>query len=237
VEVLSLIHQDDAGAGVFGDAAAEAGHDLEEASLALGRAPSRPVHEYGAVMVFGGDMNVDEEDGNPWMREEKALIRDLLARERPVLGVCLGSQLIAEAAGARVGRLPGGPEVGWYDVELAPAAQDDPVFGDLPRRFLAFQWHSYGFDRPPGGVELARGDAGLQAYRVGDAPAWGIQFHAEVSGAILASWLESYSGDDDARAAGVEPERLAEQNEREIARWNELGRRLCNAFIQTAASR
>src|SRR3954447_843060 len=178
MRVLSLTHQDDARAGVFADAVEAAGAELEEASLALDRPPSRPPHEYDAVMIFGGSMNVDQVGEHPWLADEKALIGDLVERGRPLLGVCLGSQLVAEVAGAEVGPLPRGPEIGWYDVELTPPAADDPLLAALPQRLLAFEWHEYGaLTRPPGTVELARNDAGLQAFRLDGAPVWGIQFH------------------------------------------------------------
>src|SRR4051794_34860790 len=146
MRALSLIHQEDAAAGVFADVIP----DLEEASFALGRPPARDPAEYDATVVFGGEVNVDEEAEHPWMSEEKAYIRDIVRAGRPVLGVCLGAQLLAEAAGGRVGPLPGGPEVGWRDVELV--RRDDPVLGVMPPRFRALEWHGYHAELPPGAV-------------------------------------------------------------------------------------
>jgi GMP synthase-like glutamine amidotransferase len=228
MHVLSLIHQEDAAAGVFADAAAAAGHALEEASYALGRPPSRPLGEYDAVMVFGGEVNVDQEDQNPWMAEEKAAIKGLIESGRPVLGVCLGSQLLAEAAGARVGPLPCGPEIGWHEVERVA---DDPILGVLPQRFLALEWHGYHAELPPGAVELARNDVGLQAFRLDAHPAWGIQFHAEATPETLAGWI------DDEKDGKVDLDALAAESRRRIGRWNEQGRRLCAAFLEEAATR
>ena len=229
MDVLSLVHQPEARAGVFADAVEAAGAHLEEASLAMDRPPSRPPHDYDAVMLFGGSANVDETDRHPWLDDERALVRDLLARERPLLGVCLGSQLLAEVAGARVGPLPGGPEIGWFDVEATDAAADDPVLGAMPRRFLALEWHHYGaLTTPEGAVELARNAAGLQAFRLEGARAWGIQFHAEVDAPTVERWIaEDDRGLVDARA-------LTERSAAELARWNQLGRGLAGAFIAAA---
>ena len=217
MRVLSLIHQEDAAAGVFADVI----DDLDEASFALGRPPSRD--GYDATLVFGGEVNVDEEDQHTWMREEKRYIRELVEAGRPVLGVCLGAQLVAEAAGGHVGKLPQ-PEVGWHDVELVG---DDPVLGALPRRFRALEWHGYRFELPPGGVELARNIVGLQAFRLADKPVYGIQFHAEVTRRDLDKWTAE---EDD-------PDPTLADSPQEIGRWNELGRELCRAFLREAAIR
>jgi GMP synthase-like glutamine amidotransferase len=214
LRVLSLIHQEDAAAGVFADVI----DDLDEASFALGRPPS---HDgYDATLVFGGEVNVDQEDRHPWMREEKRYIRELVDAGRPVLGVCLGSQLVAEAAGGRVGKLPR-PEVGWHDVELVG---DDRVLGALPRRFRALEWHGYHVELPPGGVELARNDVCSQAFRLADKPVYGIQFHAEVSARDLNRWIADEDDPDPALAGTPQ----------EIGRWNVLGRELCRAFLREA---
>ena len=229
--VLALIHQDDAGTGVLADPVAERGLALEEASPAQGRPPSRPLGDYAAAIVLGGEVNVDQTAEHPWLDDVRAMIADLVELQTPLLGVCLGSQLVAEVAGAEVGPLDGGPEIGWKEIELVPAAADDPLLGGLPPRMLGFQWHNYGFRTPPGAVELAHGAAGLQAYRLAGGPAWGIQFHAEVTAGSLASWL---AGDEDeARAAGVDPALLEVQNRREAERWNEVGRHIGRGLLGT----
>lgn len=224
MRVLSLIHEEDAALGVFADAI---DGEVEEASYALGRPPTRDPREYDAVILLGGEANVDEADRHEWMPHEKEVVADLVRNGRPLLGVCLGAQLVAEAAGAAVGPLDDGPEIGWHEVELLPDAAGDPVIGALPERFLALQWHGYGFKAVPDAIELARGPAGLQAFRVGEQPVWGIQFHAEVTAASLESWM--------AQHPDVAGDAFAAQNEREIGRWNELGRRLCGAFIAAAS--
>jgi GMP synthase-like glutamine amidotransferase len=218
LSVLALIHDEDAGPGVF------TGYD-EVASLALGRPPSLDVASYSAVIVFGGEANVDEEDAHPWLAPEKELLREWLALGTPLLGVCLGAQLVAEVAGARVGPLADGDEIGWHSVVRGDG--DDPVLGRaVPERFQAFQWHGYGFDVPPGAIELARGARGAQAFRLGQA--WGIQFHAEVDRRTIDGWIRDYGP-----AAGVDAEALAAETPREIERWNAFGRGLCERFLAT----
>jgi GMP synthase (glutamine-hydrolysing) len=231
VKVLSLIHQDDAPGGVFAEAARGRGCEVEEWGFAGGGPPPRALGEYDAVIVLGGGMHVDQEGLHPWLREEKAFLTELLAHGTPTLGVCLGAQLLAETAGASVERAPA-PRIGWFEVEATRDAPADPLFREVPRRFQAFEWHSYGFDLPAGAVPLAR-NAALQAYRLGEA-VWGMQFHAEVTPEIVAGWLDRYREDEDAVAAGPDPEVLAAVTATRIERWSELGRGLSERFVEQA---
>ncbi len=223
MNVLAVVHGANVRPGVFGDEVVERGHRLEEWTPAVTALP-RPLEDYGAVILFGGSMHADQEEQNPWLHDENALIQDLLERRVPLFGVCLGAQLIAKAAGAPVHPAPQ-PEIGWIPVELSGAAEDDPVFNKLPEHFDAFEWHFYTYGVPGEGSELARSAACTQAFRLGDA-AWGIQFHAEVTMAHVHSW-----------AANMEvpvPEGLLAESERRMDEWNELGRRLCGAFCAVA---
>ena len=230
VRVLSIIHQDDAASGVFADAAAERGDELAEWRISDGRHPSEAIESYDALLVFGGAMHVDQERIHPWLRDEDALLRRIVDRGIPVLGVCLGAQLLAKALGGRVGPLAR-PQIGWFDVEQAPEASDDPVFAGLPRRFSTFQWHSYAFDLPENAVPLARDSVCLQAYRAGER-AWGIQFHAEVTKESVDDWFRTSKPPD----APLDLDALRQETEEKIAGWNEFGKRLCSRFLDAASS-
>jgi GMP synthase (glutamine-hydrolysing) len=227
VHVLAVIHGESVRAGVFGDVVADRGHELEEWSLAWEQPLPRPLDDYGAVMVFGGAMHADQDDHHPWLREENAFLQRLLDLHVPTLGVCLGAQLLAKAARAPVHRAIE-PEIGWYEVELTEEAADDPIFAELPDRFPAFQWHYYTYGVPAGAVELARSRVCTQAFRLGDV-VWGVQFHPEVTAEQVASWLAS-----DGASEGVDVGAIAAETERRIAEWNQLGARLCRAFLAAA---
>jgi GMP synthase (glutamine-hydrolysing) len=223
MQVLAVVHGDEVRSGVFADPIAAGGHELEEWSIALRPSPSRPVEDYDAAIVFGGSMHADEEATHPWLREEKELLRRFLDARTPVLGVCLGAQLVAHAAGAWVGRASE-PEIGWHEVELTAAAAADPLFARLPRRFEALQWHYYAFEVPTGAVELARSPVSSQAFRLGDL-AWGVQFHPEVTLAMVEQWLEEPEEVDFDREA------LRRETHERIEEWNALGRELCAGFL------
>jgi GMP synthase-like glutamine amidotransferase len=226
MNVLSVVHGGDARTELFAPTAAEVGARLDEWSFQSGTPPPQPLDSYDAVLVFGGTMNVDEQDVHPWLRDEADWLRTLLERRVPALGICLGSQLLAQAAGAWVGRLPV-PEIGWTEVELTDAAATDPVLSVLPARFQALQWHHYAHDLPEAGVALAHSAASLQAFRLGDA-CWGVQFHPEVTEPQLERWFADKSD------LPPDAERLRAETRERIGGWNELGRHLCRSFLAAA---
>jgi GMP synthase (glutamine-hydrolysing) len=235
VRVLSIIHGPNARSGVFGEVVRAGGHELVERSYAFGKPPPAAPETYDAVMVFGGVMNVHEVDGHPWLTGELQMLERVLEAEVPVFGVCLGSQMLAAAAGAEVTRARE-PEIGWYEVETTPEAAEDPLFAPAPDRFLALQWHSYQFDRPRDAVVLARSPICLQAYRIGDS-AWGIQFHAEVTRRVLSEWISKGGGEPDAVRIGFDPVAAQAQIGTEIDRWNDFGRTLAGRFLDVAEER
>ena len=228
MNVLAVIHGDKVRAGVFAEAVAAAGHQLEEWSLAWDTPLPRPIDDYGAVLVFGGAMHADQDDRHPWLRQENLFLQRLLDRHVPLLGVCLGAQLLAKAASAPVGP-SSEPEVGWFEIELTEEGRDDPVLGSLPPRFEAFQWHFYTHGLPAGAVELARSRVCTQAFRLGES-AWGVQFHPEVTAEQVESWIA-----EDKNELPVSAEDFAAETARRIADWNDLGRTLCAGFLEVAA--
>jgi GMP synthase (glutamine-hydrolysing) len=221
VRVLSVVHELDAGAGVFGDFP----------TWVPSQAPPPPMPD--ALLVFGGSMHVDQNDGHRWLDPEKQFLREALERRVPMLGVCLGSQLLAEAAGAQPHRISE-PEIGWYDIEITEAGAADPLLGPLAPSVELFEWHHYAAPLPPGAVELARTPACVQAFRVEGKPAWGLQFHAEVTRENLWSWLDGW---ENAEAVGTsfDPERIRAASELRIEEQNEVGRGIAERFLAEAA--
>jgi GMP synthase (glutamine-hydrolysing) len=221
-----VIHGARVRAGVFGDVVAERGHRLEEWSLAWGTPIPRPLDAYGAVLVFGGAMHADQDRHHPWLRDENLFLQRLLDLGIPVLGICLGAQLLAKAAHGGV-RAAEEFEIGWYPVETTDAAAADPLLGRLPRRFCSFQWHYYTYDVPAGAHELARSPICTQAFRLGDT-AWGVQFHPEVTLRQVQGWV------DERDEPKLDYDALMAETVERIAEWNTLGRELCDAFVDVA---
>jgi GMP synthase (glutamine-hydrolysing) len=232
MRVLAVVHYSRAAAGVFAEPAVAAGHELVEW---LPHEQPLPAHDgFGAAMVFGGPMNVDEEHAHPWLRAEKRFLRELLDRGTPTLGVCLGSQLVAEAAGGEVRRAER-PEIGWHEIELTPEGEGDSLLGVLPERFESLQYHHYEWLEPPGGVTLARSALALQAFRLAERPVWGLQFHPEVTEPDLRSWFDDWHDDPRAVATGLDPEAIRAESAAKIGVWNDSGRTLSKRFLELAA--
>jgi GMP synthase (glutamine-hydrolysing) len=234
VRVLAITHEARAGPGVFGDELRDRGHELDDWMIPSGAAPPADPAGYDAVMTFGGSMHPDQEHKHPWLEDEKALLRDLIEGGTPLLGVCLGSQLVAEAAGAPAEAAPE-PEIGWLDVELTPEGTADPLLAPLAPGFTAFQWHSYRSPLPPGAVALARSPVALQAFRVGES-AWGIQFHAEVTEDDAIHWTEHHEDDPKAVEIGLDPDEMMGAIREQMNPWNRVGRALCGRFLEVAAA-
>lgn len=232
MRVLAIVHQRDAGPGVFVEAIRDAGGALDEWTLAERPQPPADPFGYDAVLVLGGAMNVDEGDRHGWIAEEEALLRELLAREVPLLGLCLGGQLLAAAAGTQP-RRAAQPEIGWHQVKVTTEGEEDPLLAPLVPAFEAFQWHSYEFPLPPGAVPLARSGVCLQACRLGER-AWALQFHPEVSRADALHWIDDYEADPDAVRIGIDPAVLRPETEEKIDAFNQLGRDLCRRWLAAA---
>jgi GMP synthase-like glutamine amidotransferase len=235
MRILSVLHPGGGHSGMLRECARAAGHELVEWTPGLGDPiPSRR-EAFDALAVFGGGMNVHEAARLPWLQGEIELVRDALADGQPLIGVCLGGQIAAAAAGAEV-RRAAEPEIGWFDVELTEAGAADPVLGRLPERFCAYEWHSYAFDLPARAVELARSAVCTQAYRLGDR-AWAVQFHPEVTPDIVRAWSEDYASDPDAVQQGFDPAAALAVAERRLPGWMEIGRALFDGFLEAAALR
>ncbi len=158
---------------------------------------------YSGLIVLGGPMNVDQADQYPHLRTEIAAIRDALDRDMPVLGICLGAQLLAAALGADVRRNPV-REIGWYRIHPSAAAQSDRLCRHFDGSQHVFQWHAYTFDLPPGAVHLASTPTcANQAFRFGER-AYGLQFHLEADERLIQRWLHVPEYRAEIEAAGPE---------------------------------
>lgn len=155
----------------------------------------------GPIVLMGGPMSANDQDTYPWLAEEEALVRDAIRSGRPVLGICLGAQVIARALGARV--YPSVPEIGWRTLA---GVQNNPLF---PPGFSAFEMHGETFDLPLGARLVATGfDVSHQAFVAGSA--LGLQFHLEATPAIIETWTADLPSEERGRYRSATEEHLPE---------------------------
>ncbi len=174
---------------------------------------------YQALVVLGGPMHVTETDRYPHLLTECRLIEQALEQRIPVLGICLGAQLLAHVLGARVAPAQR-PEIGWYPVRpCTPATAKDPVLHPLDAERPVFQWHSYGFEIPAGAVHLAESDDCPGQAMGYDGIAWGFQFHLELDEALIRRWLDSPGYLADLAASGLPqtPAQILDDTQRFLA--------------------
>ena len=184
--LVVLHHLDKTFLGGAAEPIRAAGLELDERDLKRGDPLPEP-GEADAILSLGGDQSVCEIDKYPYLVAEAELLRDEAECGTPILGICLGGQLLAHALGGKVDRLPR-RIVDWVEVEKLPDADGDPVIGPLPQRVRALHWNEDGFTTPPGAVELlSRATEAGEAFRWG-ASAWGIQFHPEADQEALDGW-------------------------------------------------
>jgi GMP synthase-like glutamine amidotransferase len=208
VKVLAFRHVPFEHLGLIAPALESRGVAVEYADLYADGASDPNPEEYAGLVFMGGPMSAN--DALPWLASEMRWIEQAARRGQPVLGVCLGAQLIAKALGARVYRNPV-KEIGWFGIEFTPEAAGDRLFSAAAPREVVFHWHGETFDLSTRAVHLAFSDACRhQAFRVGQ-NIYGLQFHLEVTPAMIADWCKQDANCGDVRELSkpLDPERNA----------------------------
>ncbi len=191
------------------------------------------IGRYHGLIVLGGPMSAYDDERYPHLEIEVDSIRAAVDSGIPVLGICLGAQLIARALGARVKRNPV-KEIGWYEVRRTDAGRRDALFGKFGASEQIFQWHGDTFALPHGAEHLAESDAcANQAFRVGDC-VYGLQFHLEADRALIERWLETpVHMRELARLEGtIDPQVIVADTSRYMTRAMQLSREFFGEFIE-----
>lgn len=208
------------GPGYLGDFLTEQGIPWQLICLDQGEALPESVEAYSGMVLMGGPMSVN--DDLPWIQPLLVLIRDAVQRDIPLLGHCLGGQLISKALGAEVSRNPV-KEIGWGEVKLAPGDEARKWFGNL-ERFDAFHWHGETFALPQGAVHLLSSQyCRNQAYSIGKHLAF--QCHVEMTADMVKDWCEAGAGELQAEIGNPAVQTVVEMQrnlQQRISRLNEV---------------
>jgi GMP synthase-like glutamine amidotransferase len=217
------------------DALIAAGIDVDTRRAHAGDSIPSDVSGFDGVVVMGGPMSATSSEDFPSRNAEVSLLADALSIGVPTLGICLGAQILAVAAGGVVARNAYGPEIGWAPVHLAPSCADDRLFGGLPPALTVLHWHGESFEVPPSSQLLMSSDAyPNQAFRIGDV-AWGLQFHLEVTAAAVDGFLGAFSAEAASAPGGADAIRSGTPAAlRELAPIREL---VCTRFAALVAAR
>lgn len=197
------------GVGLIGEELRKEGIKAQTIRVYAGDRLPKSLSSDSSLIVLGGPMGVYEDADYPFIKDELTLIEDSLGRGLPVLGICLGAQLMACAAGAKVYK-GDKKEIGWYKVSLTEEGECDRLFMGLPKEQMVFQWHGDTFDIPKDAVRLAGSELfPNQLIRIG-AKGYGLQFHLEVTADMVREWLsvEENVAEIEGLNGQVSPERI-----------------------------
>lgn len=188
------------------------------------------VEKYSGLIVLGGPMNVDQAERYPHLHTEIDAIRRALDKDLPILGICLGAQLLAAALGADVRPNPV-REIGWYRVSTTPEARNDRLFLHFSPEQDVFQWHAYTFELPRGAIHLARtATCENQAFRYGDR-AYGLQFHLEADRHLIRRWIEVPEYRAEMEATEHHVERILADTDSHVLSAQQLSEQVFGEFL------
>jgi GMP synthase (glutamine-hydrolysing) len=229
--ILVVQHVPHEGLGIIGPALVRGGFQAEFLKVYENRSIPRTTDGYSGLIVLGGPMGVYEADFFPFIKGELRLIESALKAKTPTLGVCLGSQMIAGAAGAKVYK-GGKKEIGWYRVSLTDEGEADRLLMGMPKEFTVFQWHGDTFDVPEGGVNLASSELfPNQLIRIG-ANAYGVQFHLEVTERMVYEWIRVNSDELNGLKGRIDPEKITKDTPGNIPALHAWGRMAVERFLR-----
>jgi len=226
-EVLILQHQVGEGPGTILDEIKKSRHVAHLLRIDQGVGIPRSVGNSGGIVVMGGSMGVYDQAEWPYLKEEIALLKLFLKEDRPILGICLGAQLLSAAVGTEV--KPGVPEMGWFGVRKLPDAFKDPVLRRLPENFPALMWHGDHFALPQGAAHLLSTDrCACAGFRLGK-KAYGLIPHLEMNAAMVDEMVAESR--KELAAAGVEPAQILEDSSEHAEPVEELARVMWRAWL------
>ena len=230
---LVVQHVEPEDSSAIGGALSSAGVVVDTRRIFAGDALPADVSSFDGLVIMGGPVSAIDDAGFPSRTREIDLMSDALARQIPTLGVCLGAQIMAVAAGGSVSVGEAGPEIGWGVVDLTAESISDPLLSGVANRVNVLHWHGDTFALPTGATHLASSPKyANQAFRIGER-AWGFQFHFEVDHRAVAKFLDAFG--EEARSAGQVPEDIALASQTGLEELGPVRDRISGRFAQMVA--
>ncbi len=231
--IFSLYHSPGETVGLIGDVIKELRLPFRTVHLHDGEGLPRDTGDLDGLIVMGGPMNVDEVDRYPFLLREVQLIEKVLSEKKPVLGICLGAQLIAKALGQKV--YPNKvKEVGWHPIQLTSEAAADPLFKNFPKEMNVLHWHGDTFDLPTNAVHLAKTKScANQAFRWGE-NTYALQFHFEVTPAMLNNWCRASCEQSFIQSAGENSNRIMDSTPAAFASLEPISNGFFRSYLKAA---
>lgn len=231
-EVLVFQHDPFEDLGIFAAVLEKQGAGYRVIRLFHGEMPAEDWQRIQALIILGGPMSCYDEEQYPFLRWEKRIIRAAIDEAVPILGVCLGAQLIAASLSTVVYHGPV-KEIGWSPISITPHGQVDSLLGYLPENATVFQWHGDGFDLPSGAIRLASSvNYENQAFRLRK-NIYGLQFHLEVTPRMIECWIDERSKDL-AQAPYILPDKIRADTQSYAPTLKYYGERFLSEFIRRA---
>jgi GMP synthase-like glutamine amidotransferase len=230
-QAIILQNAEGEGPGILGDFLTWRGWHQHIVHLYKGEQIPQEWEACSLLVVMGGPMNVHEEKVYPFLSEETILLKKAFKKEMPILGFCLGAQLMAKAMGSKVFKGPK-KEIGWYRVHLTTTGKSDTLLNTFSEDITVFQWHGDTFELPKGGVRLFQSENYLnQGMRMGYL-CYGFQFHFEITKEMIAEWLQT--GQNEVKEMGGEGliERILKETDYYIPYVYELGKSFFDGYLR-----
>jgi len=228
MKLLVLQHEKCEPLGIFEELLKNRRVEYKYCRLYEDEAPAN-LNKYNSLILLGGPMNVYQEKEYPFLRDDDRLTKEALKKKKPVLGICLGAQLMAKALGASVYKAQE-KEIGWYKLRLTKEGKKDRIFRGFEKEFMVFQWHGDTFDIPEGAVHLASSDVvPNQAFRFNNS--YALQFHLEVTAEMIRDWLKEYDEEIKSLRGKIDQEKILSDTDKQVKNLNELAARFIDGFI------
>lgn len=234
--IFNLIHNSSETTGLIGDALKALRLPHKDVHVYNGEGFPRDTSDLSGLVLMGGPMSVNDVTEYPFLLPELQLIEKVLAEGKPILGVCLGSQLIAKALGSDV-YVHNRREVGWHPIDLTVEGKNDVHLKNIPTQTPVFHWHGETFDLPQGATLLATSEkCKNQAFKWGE-NTYALQFHLEVTSVMVKDWCSTQSGQDYAKSAGEEASDILHKTKPCFGALKPLANNFLQSYLSAAFSK